>query len=165
MKRAYRENAERTGVRWARRDYRPDDFDSSDTINQALSAAHSALYGLVHAVVVALGCSPGLGFVHTGHDRSFVYDVADLYKAETSIPVAFDVAAESVLDVGSATRRAMRDGMFRQRVIERCVADIRALLGSGELADEDGVGANVVALWDAGVGAVVGGRNYEDVDW
>ena len=65
---------------------------ASGPINQALSAAHAALYGVVHGVIVSLGCSPGLGFVHTGHERSFVYDVADLYKAETTdYRVAFDV--------------------------------------------------------------------------
>jgi len=165
VRRTYREHAERTGVRWIRRDYRPDDFDASDPINQALSAAHSALYGLVHAVVVALGCSPGLGFVHTGHDRSFVYDIADLYKAETSIPVAFDVVADQAIDIGSATRRAMRDTMFGQRVIERCVSDVRALLDSDDVADDDGLGADVVALWDGDRGVVVGGHNYEDPDW
>ncbi len=58
-------------------------------MNQALSAATTCLYGLVHAVVVALGCSPALGLVHTGHDRSFVYDVADLYKMDLAVPVAF----------------------------------------------------------------------------
>lgn len=165
VRRAYRENAERTSVRWARRDYRPDDFDASDPINQALSAAHSALYGLVHAVVVALGCSPGLGFIHTGHDRSFVYDVADLYKAETSIPVAFDVVSQGALDVPSATRRAMRDAMFRLRIIERCVFDVRSLLGGGDAADEDSLGADVLALWDDRQGTVAGGTNYQDVDW
>ena len=60
---------------------------------KSLSAANVALYGLVHSIVVALGASPGLGFVHTGHDLSFVYDVADLYKAEFTIPIAFEVAA------------------------------------------------------------------------
>ena len=34
---------------------------------------------------LALGCSAALGFIHTGHHRSFVYDIADLYKAELSI--------------------------------------------------------------------------------
>lgn len=167
VREVYRSNSVRTGVSWRRRDYDPQNFEGSDAINQALSAAHSALYGLVHAVIVSLGCAPGLGFVHTGHERSFVYDIADLYKAETSIPVAFDVVAEGAVDVGSATRRAMRDAMFSARLIERAVSDIRTLLDpSGESAlDADGVGAGVVSLWDERRGAVAAGVNYEDVDW
>lgn len=44
------------------------------------SAIWACLYGVVHSVIVALGCSPALGFVHVDHERSFVYDIADLYK-------------------------------------------------------------------------------------
>lgn len=165
VRRRYREEAERTGIDWKRRDYRPDDFSSSDPINQALSAAHTALYGVVHAVVVSLGCSPGLGFVHTGHDRSFVFDIADLYKADTSIPVAFDVVAAEPADIPAATRRAMRDRMFERRLIERCVNDVRTLLRCEPVADEDAVGADVVSLWDEGDDEVAGGVNYEDLGW
>jgi len=76
----YREWSKITGVEWSRREYRPDDFSDGTPISQALSAAHSCLYGVVHAVIVSLGMSPGLGFVHTGHDRAFVYDIADLIR-------------------------------------------------------------------------------------
>ena len=113
----YRENSKRTGVPWKRREYEHDDFDASDPINQALSAAHAALYGVIHAVVVSLGCSPGLGFVHTGHECSFVYDVADLYKADVTIPIAFDVIAEGMSDIAATTRRRVRDRIFELKVI------------------------------------------------
>jgi CRISP-associated protein Cas1 len=119
VRRAYREHAERTGVKWSGRKYRPDDFDSSDVVNQALSAATTCLYGVAHAVIVALGCSPGLGFVHTGHERSFVYDIADLYKAELAIPAAFDAAAADPSDIGGHVRRDMRDRMYKARLLER----------------------------------------------
>lgn len=80
VRQAYRAAAERYGVDWDKRSYKVDDLDFSDPANQALTAATACLYGVVHATVAALGLSPGLGFVHTGNDRSFVYDVADLYK-------------------------------------------------------------------------------------
>lgn len=156
----YRENSRRTGVPWARRDYRPDDFEASDPINQALSAAHAALYGIVHGVIVALGCSPGLGFVHTGHERSFVYDIADLYKAETTIPIAFDVVADDMTDVPGTTRRRVRDRIFELRVIERAVSDIHGLLGMDDVED---LSVNVVSLWDYQRRVVPGGANYAEV--
>lgn len=165
IRRVYRENSERTGITWDRRDYRPEDFDAGDAVNRALSAANSALYGTVHAAVVSLGCSPGLGFIHTGHDRSFVYDVADLYKAETTIPTAFDIAAEEFADIGGVTRRTMRDRMHEAHILERCVHDIRRILGGESAEVDDGWNADVVALWDGTDGAVAGGTNYEDVDW
>ena len=65
---------------------------------------HACLYGLAHAVIVALGCAPGLGFVHVGHECSFVYDIADLYKAEVTIPIAFEVAAQAPEDLPAVVR-------------------------------------------------------------
>lgn len=90
----YKTQAEKWGVPWNGREYDPEDFTSSDLVNQALSAAHACLYGLAHAVIVGMGLSPGLGFVHVGHERSLVYDIADLYKADLSIPIAFEIASK-----------------------------------------------------------------------
>src|SRR5699024_9880638 len=91
----YRKYSREYGIEWTRRSYNPEDFNDSTVINQALSACHVCLYGLCHSIILALGMSQGLGFVHTGHDKSFVYDIADLYKADTSIPLAFKIASES----------------------------------------------------------------------
>lgn len=166
VRQCYRDSAEEYGVEWNRRRFDPNDFSSGDPVNQALSAATTALYGITHAVIVALGCSPGLGFVHTGHVRSFVFDIADLYKAEYAIPCAFEVAAGSFTDIGSETRRAMRDRFHDGALLERCARDIRHLLtgGSGpdsESPEDDGV----VLLWDGGERQVSGGTNYGEVDW
>ncbi len=124
----------------------------------------------MHAVIVALGCAPGLGFVHTGHIRSFVYDIADLYKAEISIPIAFDIAARDVADIGAETRRAVRDRMRGGAFLERCVRDIKSLLDekADEAADHTIYGPEVfddldtVMLWDSHGPAVPGGRSYGD---
>ena len=153
----YRENSKRTGVPWKRREYEHDDFDASDPINQALSAAHAALYGVIHAVVVSLGCSPGLGFVHTGHERSFVYDVAALYKADVTIPIAFDVIAEGMSDIAATTRRRVRDRIFELKVIERSVRDIHRLF---EVDEGEELQVNVVSLWDYQRKAIAGGMNH-----
>ncbi|MCG8919321.1 type I-E CRISPR-associated endonuclease Cas1e [Actinokineospora sp. PR83] len=166
VRRIYRDHAKRTGVQWERRDYDTSDFDSGTPINQALSAANTSLYGVVHAVTVALGCAPGLGFVHTGHTRSFVFDIADLYKTEITIPTAFDIAAREVADIGAETRRAIRDRMKDGRFLETCVRDIKALL-----ADEDDVveygpesfeDPDVVMLWDYNGRNVAGGVAYDE---
>jgi CRISPR-associated protein Cas1 len=174
VRRVYRAQAERTGVTWERRDYDRQDFTGGSAINQALSAANTSLYGVVHAVIVALGCSPGLGFVHTGHARSFVYDIADLYKAQISIPIAFDIASRETFDIGSETRRAVRDHMRGGAFLETCVRDIKALLRAEESPDEDEedrdeftdgfLEADVVMLWDENGRAVTGGRSYDTSD-
>lgn len=80
---------------------------------------HACLYGLAHAVIVALGCAPGLGFVHIGHECFFVYDIADLYKAEVTIPIAFEVAAQAPEDLPAVVRRRVRDAMVEHHTFPR----------------------------------------------
>ncbi|QRZ61435.1 type I-E CRISPR-associated endonuclease Cas1e [Rothia sp. ZJ932] len=159
VRKIYREHSERTGVAWNSRKYDPNNFGSSDPINKALSAAHACLYGAVHAIVVALGCSPGLGFVHTGHSRAFIYDIADLYKAEITIPAAFDVVAESTEDIGSRTRRAVREKIKNSKIMQQCAHDIQRLLVPAEL-DEGELYADVVSLWGERGETVESGQNY-----
>ena len=159
----YRQWSERTGVPWERREYDPNNFGDGSPINQALSAAHAALYGIVHAAIVSLGCAPGLGFVHTGNSWSFVYDVADLYKAEITIPAAFEVVAGYTegMDIGSVTRRAVRDRIRSEKVMERAVRDIQRLLVPEELPEEM-LELDVVGLWNEQGEAQRGGMNYSD---
>ncbi|HHT02548.1 MAG TPA: type I-E CRISPR-associated endonuclease Cas1 [Firmicutes bacterium] len=160
----YRRASKVTGVPWNGREYDPDDFAASDHVNMALSAAHACLYGVAHSVITALGCAPGLGFIHTGHERSFVYDVADLYKSQISIPIAFEVASKEPEDIGAVTRRAVRDAIADGRILERMVKDIRELLlGIGE----DGLPrqvpeleTNIVHLWDDKNGFVKNAVSY-----
>lgn len=167
VKNAYRDEAHKAGVEWRRRDYDPSDFSGGDVLNQALSAATACLYGVVHAVIVALGASPALGFVHTGHDKSFVYDVADLYKVEIAVPVAFGVAAtHEDDDVGPETRRRMRDAIHSLGLISRCARDVRRLLLEDEDPNEVQIeDADIVHLWDEGAGALAAGQNYGDSPW
>ncbi len=161
----YRQASKKWNVPWNGRDYDPDDFSGGDAVNQALSAGHACLYGAAHAVIQALGCSPGLGFVHTGHECSFVYDVADLYKAELSIPLAFELAATvDKEEIASAMRRRTRDAMVQHHLMERMVRDIRTLFAREE---EPEAPENAVYLWDDKQGRVENGRSYggEEEEW
>lgn len=159
----YREQSKKYAVKWDRREYDPDDYEAGSPINQALTAAHSALYGLSYSVISALGVSPGLGFVHTGHDLSFVYDFADLYKAEVTIPIAFAVTAslEEGEDVGRKTRLAVRDAFIDGKIMQRMVHDLKFLLGETEIKDED---ADLVNLWDDKMGLQKMGVQYREFD-
>ena len=108
----------------------------------------------------ALGCSPGLGFVHVGHELSFVYDIADLYKAEITIPIAFEMAAENAEDIGSATRRRVRDELKKGKVLDRMVHDIKTLLSDGEMEEEDY--KSTLYLWDNVQGELEHGVSYAE---
>ena len=157
VREVYRRASEEWGVEWNGRVYDPEDFSTGDAVNQALSAGHVCLYGLAHAVIAAMGCVPGLGFVHVGHEKSFVYDVADLYKAEVTIPIAFAIAAEQPEDLPAVVRRRVRDAMVEQHILERMVHDIKYLLSDGEALPEDG---NEVRLWNNQREAVANGISY-----
>lgn len=145
IRKVYRMQSSKTGVEWVKREYKVDDFDSSTPINKALTAAHQALYGLSYSVIVALGASTGLGFVHTGHDLSFVYDFADLYKADYSIPIAFEITQKykNDPDIASKTRRRMRDEFVDGKLIKQMVHDLKYLLDI-----EDTRETGVMQLWD-----------------
>ncbi len=159
VRQAYKDAADKYGIEWDRRSYKPQDFDASNDANQALTAATACLYGVVQAVTVALGLSSGLGFVHVGHDRSFIYDIADLYKTEIAVPVAFEVVSRTdVEDIPAETRRAMRDAIFEAKLLTRCVKDIHKVLGVG--SEEDDYGWDVVELWDDKAGTVAAGRAW-----
>lgn len=158
VRRCYKEWSAKTGVPWERREYKVDDFESGTPINKALTAAHQALYGLSYSVIVALGASPGLGFVHTGHDLAFVYDFADLYKATVSIPTAFEtVAVYGNNDIAGKTRRAMRDKFRETKIIKKMVADLKYLL-LDDLSEDRKV--DVMNLWDDKLGLQKFGVQY-----
>ena len=158
VRKAYRQSAAKYNVEWNGREFDPNDFDAGSAVNQALSAGTACLYGLAHSVIVAMGCSPGLGFVHTGHERSFVYDIADLYKADYVIPLAFQLAEEPSDDIGGDMRRAMRDEMAKEHLLERMVKDIHYLLLDN--SDIEVSYSDIVNLWDEKNGYVRNGISY-----
>lgn len=137
---AYQQEAHRAGVEWKGRDYDQGSWDHADPLNRALSAANSCLYGICHAAILAAGYAPSIGFVHTGKQLSFVYDIADLYKTELTIPCAFDVVAEGIEDVERRVRIRARDLFHEQRLLRRILPDISEVLdvadGPAELPGE-----------------------------
>ena len=142
MRKIYREQAKLNNVEWNGREYNIDDFSSGSPVNQALSAANVCLYGLAASVITALGCSAGLGFIHVGHEFSFAYDIADLYKAETTIPLAFQLAGEEVPDIANVIRRRLRDVFVRTHLLEKMVKDIKYLLDDNDNKEYS------ISLWD-----------------
>jgi len=160
----YRSQSKRWAVPWSGREYDADDYESGTPVNKALTAANVCLYGVCHSVIAALGLSPGLGFIHTGHERSFVYDIADLYKTEISIPIAFELAANPSDDIGADTRRAVRDLISDGHILERCTKDIRRLLLSSEENQSEDIEIDILRLWDDKTGEVRSGVSYTLAD-
>ena len=135
VRRTYQLLAKQFGVEWKGRDYDAEDWGSADLANRCLSSATSCLYGVTEAAVLAAGYAPAIGFIHTGKPLSFVYDIADVYKFETVVPIAFRVAASQPSgNPERAVRLACRD-IFRQtKLLDRIIPDIEAILAAGEIA-------------------------------
>ncbi len=120
------------GVTWKGRNYDRRNWDTSDKINQALSAANASLYALCSAVICSLGYLPSLGFVHDAGTLPFVYDVADLYKHLTSIPAAFLAVRQGGDVKGESVRKILKQKVEEQRILQRMPKDLAALFGTDE---------------------------------
>jgi CRISPR-associated protein Cas1 len=134
VKRLYVNLAARFGVEWRGRDYDPSAWDMSDGPNRCLSSATACLYGLAEAAILAAGYAPAIGFLHTGKPQSFVYDIADIFKFETVVPVAFRVAAERPANPEREVRIACRDAFRQSKLLERLIPAIEESLAAGGLA-------------------------------
>ena len=132
-----------------------------------MSAANSCLYGVCQAAIISAGYSTALGFIHTGKMLSFVYDIADLYKADLTIPVAFQTVAESDFDLEKRIRHRLRDKFYEEKFLQRIVPDIETALNVKTEDAEiefDLDDAAPGGLWNGGDSSVEGGINWADFD-
>lgn len=129
VKKRYKALAAEYEIPWKGRRYDVNDFDASDPINQALSVANFTLYALSEAVILALGYTPAIGFIHTGHARSFAFDVADTLKMETTVPLAFRVTKDSGgKDLETKVRHACRELFREAKMSGRLVSVVEQVL-------------------------------------
>jgi CRISPR-associated protein Cas1 len=133
VRKLYELLAQRSGLKWDRRHYDPDNWDGGDVLNKCVSAANACLYGITEAAVLAAGYAPAIGFIHTGKPLSFVYDIADLYKFDTVVPIAFQIAARKPPEPERAVRLACRDVFRREKVLERIIPSIEEVLAAVEM--------------------------------
>ncbi len=162
---SYSQSSAATGVEWTGRSYNRTDWKDSTPINRALSAANSCLYGVCQAAIISAGYSTALGFIHTGKMLSFVYDIADLYKADLTIPLAFETVAESEFELESRIRHRLRDKFHAEKFLQRIVPDLeRALIVKTDDTEIefDFDDAAPGGLWNGGDSSVEGGVNWAD---
>jgi CRISPR-associated protein Cas1 len=129
---AYAQAAKQFGVEWTGRNYDQDEWYQATPANRALSAANACLYGICHAAIVSAGYSAALGFIHSGRMLSFVYDIADFYKVEVTVPMAFREAAAGTHDLERRVRLACRTAFHEARLMERIIPDIAEVLHVGD---------------------------------
>jgi len=157
VKKTYQLLAKRHGVEWKGRNYNTKNWDASDIPNRCLSSATAALYGITEAAILAAGYAPAIGFIHTGKPLSFVYDIADLFKFDTVVPLAFQVAAKNPREPERKVRLACRDTFRENKILKKIIPTIEEILAAGELTPpkppEDAIGPaipNPESIGDAG---------------
>ncbi|MBU3063161.1 type I-E CRISPR-associated endonuclease Cas1e [Nocardia sp. NEAU-G5] len=158
VKALYRILTQQHRIKRFRRNYDPSAWDTQDPVNQALSAANACMYGVVHAAVLALGCSPALGFVHSGTQLSFVYDIADLFKMNITVPLAFSLHDSTQPDRDA--RRTLREEFRLLKLMPEIVTAIQKVIDpktAGDLPDRT---SDITHLWDPNLGALPSGINY-----
>ena len=133
VRKTYQLLAKRHGVTWKRRNYDPGQWDVADVPNRCLSSATSCLYGITEAAVLAAGYAPAVGFIHSGKPLAFVYDIADLFKFDTVVPLAFQIAGSKPREPERKVRLACRDLFRREKILEKIIPTIQEVLCASEL--------------------------------
>jgi CRISPR-associated protein Cas1 len=134
VRKTYELLAKRYGVVWQHRNYDAHEWGSGDIPNRCMSSATACLYGITEAAVLAAGYAPAVGFIHTGKPLSFVYDIADLVKFDTVVPVAFKIAAREPANPEREVRLACRDVFRQTHLLKKLIPLIEEVLAAGELA-------------------------------
>lgn len=132
VKKIYRQLATEYGLDWSGRDYDPNNWDNSNPLNQAISAATACLYGVTEAAILAAGYAPAIGFLHSGKPQSFTYDIADLVKFETVVPIAFQVAKRNPFDIDRQVRIGCREAFRQTKLLQKIIPLIEEVLAAGE---------------------------------
>ena len=133
VRKTYELLARQYGVQWKNRNYDHTKWESGDIPNRCLSSATACLYGVTEAAILAAGYAPAVGFIHTGKPQSFVYDIADIFKFETVVPVAFRIAAHKPYNPEREVRIACRDVFRQSKLLHRIIPSIEQILAAGEL--------------------------------
>ena len=133
VRETYKLLAKQYGVQWNGRNYDVKDWEKGDIANQCLSAATSCLYGITEAAVLAAGYAPAVGFIHTGKPLSFVYDIADIFKFDSVVPLAFRIAGKKPHNPDREVRLACRDIFRSSHILEKIIPTIEEVLAAGEI--------------------------------
>lgn len=132
----YQAKADQYQVGWKGRKYVPGKFQLSDTVNRILTANNAALYGILCSAIHSLGYSPHIGFIHKGSPLPFVYDIADLYKEELCIDLAFSLTRDLAGHYNKhKVSEAFREKVTEMNLLSHIATDIENVLSSENARD------------------------------
>lgn len=133
VREGYQLLARKYRIEWRGRRYDRQHPDSADVPNQAINHVSTFVEAAADIAVAAVGALPPLGFIHEESSNAFTLDVADLWRMEVTVPVAFAVAAKVDRNPGLKLEREARyqaAAAFRQRkLIPEMIDQIKGILG------------------------------------
>lgn len=121
------------GVTWKGRNYNPNNWVVADGLNKAVSAANASLYALTTAVVTSMGYLPQLGFIHSAGTLPFVFDIADIYKPETTLEAAFQTVSINPKANEKDVLLRLKQIIEQSKLLYRIPRDIGKLLSDQEI--------------------------------
>ena len=128
VKALYEAFGSKYGVTWKGRNYNPNQWEVADNINRAISAANAALYALTTAIVCSLGYLPQLGFIHSSGTLPFVFDMADIYKPQTTLEAAFQALSVEPEANEAVVVATLKLRIEETKLMRRMPGDIERLL-------------------------------------
>lgn len=143
VKSMYRLMADKHGIEWNGRHYDRSDPEAADFPNQALNHAATAVQAAAAIAVQSLAALPPLGFIHEDSGQAFVLDIADLFRDDITLQIAFTAARQANEGVDEPIDRLVRreaSRVFRKhQVIPTMIDRIKKVL---RLEETDGTGAD-----------------------
>lgn len=108
VKEVYKIVAQQHGIPWKGRRYDRENPTSADIPNQAINHAATFVEAAADVAVAAVGALPPLGFIHEDSSNAFTLDIADLWRAEVTVPLAFSVSARVLKNSELSLEREIR---------------------------------------------------------
>ena len=131
MKTLYRTVAGQYGIDWKGRRYDRADPAAADLPNQAINHAATATEAAAAIAVTGVGALPPLGFIHEASGIAFVLDIADLYRGEVTLPVAFGAVRaherEPTVSLERHVRRLAGAEFRRKKLIPTMIDRVKEL--------------------------------------
>jgi len=132
IKESYKLAAQRFGITWHGRRYDRQNPSAADLPNQAINHAATFVEAAADIAVAAVGALPPLGFIHEDSSNAFTLDVADLYRIDITLPLAFSAVQaiqhkKSDLPIEREVRKRAARAFRQEKLISRMIDRIKEL--------------------------------------
>ncbi|WP_027192064.1 type I-E CRISPR-associated endonuclease Cas1e [Fundidesulfovibrio putealis] len=132
MRETYKLAARRFQVEWHGRRFDREAPESTDIPNQAINHAAVAVGAAADIAVAATATIPQLGFIHEGSSRAFALDIADLYRDDFTLPIAFESVhifnKQDQDNIERVVRRRAGEVMRKKELVASMIDRIKALI-------------------------------------